>query len=519
MGQFAFQGVRFDEGFLTAVRCDGAGLRFTRQERALLSLLAQHPGRLFIREELFAAMGSRGSDRNLDYVVNRLRAKLGDTAPEKRFISTQYGEGYVWVATAAEPAKAEAYLTIGPVRPADDACLSQVLAPLQDALRQRLGKPGDVAIAPELDATAAGQARFSLAVSVHRTAGRVHMAFALRHGPSGEVAAAFHETFEIAPSAEALEALADAVTEAAWKRMALGPAAAPAPTDHPLHVRMHDASVLLDPPGATWVANGEQLARQRARNKTDPVLAVMWAMHLFGRMLLAPGSPEAMTEQEGEIEALVLEHLAAVRSDPMLALAAAKLLLGVNRGHEDLAEELANAAFAGSAAFAAAFPMLGQIKAQRGDLDEARRLYDEGLSLCEPGSAYELYVQILKATTLMAQDDRAGVEDCYRRIVEITPHAPEQFGVMMLPPTDEGLARRLARVIDQMDEERARRSIAYLHRRVASHFQRPTHVANIMAGPLVHLTRRFGPGVVSDEIWTALPEELQHLRRERLAAG
>ena len=59
----------------------------------------------------------------------------------------------------------------------------------------------------------------------------------------------------------------------------------------------------------------------------------MSAMHLFAQTILSPG-PEpltrgALTAVEDQLEALVLEHLPAVRDDPVMVLAAAKLLLPI----------------------------------------------------------------------------------------------------------------------------------------------------------------------------------------------
>lgn len=138
MKRIAFHGVTFEDGFLGAVLADGAPVRFTRQERALLVLLAGHPQRLFTREELFAALGSSGSDRNVDFVINRLRGKLGDTAPERRFISTQHGEGYVWIAAEAPAGADGGFIVIGPAR-GTDPTTEPVLTDLRSALQERLG--------------------------------------------------------------------------------------------------------------------------------------------------------------------------------------------------------------------------------------------------------------------------------------------------------------------------------------------------------------------------------------------
>ncbi len=517
MARLEFHGVRFDDDFASASAADGRGLRFTRLERALLSRLAAHPRRLFTREDLFAAMGSRGSDRNVDYVVNRLRAKLGDTAQDRRFIATQYGEGYVWVAEPGEAVEAPGLLVLGPVRGLNDHLLKSLLQPLRDRLHARIGQARGVRLEPDWAADPAAGVHFSLEAAFHRASGRTHAALVLRREPSRETVASFRESFVGDPAPGVIEALAGSVTDAVWKTLALGPRTAPAPTDQPLLMRMQSAAALLDPPGASWLANAEQLARLRAEQPDDPTLAIMWAMQVFARSMMTTQAPGALTRAsvsavEDEIEALVLPHLGAIRDDPVLALAAAKLLLLLNRGHEDLAEALANRAFASSAAFAAAFPMLGQVQAYRGEIAEGCRLYDEGLQLCEPGSPFEVYILVIKAMALIAADDRPAVEATYQRLLEIHPIIRENLGILFLPPGDEGLARTLAPLADKLDLAQARATIAYLHYRVADLFRQPVHSANLMRGPLTHLVRRLGPGVATDEIWRELPHELRYLR-------
>jgi DNA-binding winged helix-turn-helix (wHTH) protein/tetratricopeptide (TPR) repeat protein len=517
----AFHGVVFGDDFATATRPDGAALRFTRQERTLLTLMAPNPGRLFSRAELYAAIGSAGSDRNVDFLVNRLRAKLGDTAAERRFIATQYGEGYVWVATAAACGPEPAFLVIEPLRGQADEDAERLLRPLAAALAARLSGGRGVVVAPEADPKTAP---FVVEASLHPLAERTHAAFVLRHGPARAVAATFRETFAAGDDpAPAIARLAEAITDALWRRLAMGPDAPPTPTDPPLHLRMLDASALLDPPGVTWLANGEQLARLRGEHPEDPAIALMWAMHLYAKMTLVPG-PEPLSRAvvdkvDDEIEALVLRHLSAVRGDPVLALAAAKLLLLRQRSRTDLAESLAIEAFAGSTAFAAAFPMLGQVRAYRGDFAEAQRLYDEGLQLSPPGSAFEQYIRMIKAIAYVAADDQAAAAEVFERIVEAQPFVLELTGLLFLPPGDDGLARRLAPIADRADLATAKRAIAYLYFRAATHFQHPAHVANIMRGPLIHLVRRLGPQVASDEIWSELPAELLYLRSPRWAVA
>ena len=60
----------------------------------------------------------------------------------------------------------------------------------------------------------------------------------------------------------------------------------------------------------------------------------------------------------------MLEYLPAIKTSPLLMLAAAKLLYFINRGHLDLAEDLAERALARTSDFAAA--LIGLMLA-RGD--------------------------------------------------------------------------------------------------------------------------------------------------------
>ena len=95
----------FDKSFLFARRGLSEELKFTRAERAMLLLLTANSRKIVTRNRLLDAItgaGSDSTDRNVDFVINRLRAKLGDSARNPSFIATQHGEGYVWI---ADPAK------------------------------------------------------------------------------------------------------------------------------------------------------------------------------------------------------------------------------------------------------------------------------------------------------------------------------------------------------------------------------------------------------------------------------
>jgi DNA-binding response OmpR family regulator len=72
-------------------------LNLTTRELALLTALVEREGRIVSREELYRTVWGehyRKSDRSVDVYVAKLRHKLGDALPGRRFIHTHFGFGY-----------------------------------------------------------------------------------------------------------------------------------------------------------------------------------------------------------------------------------------------------------------------------------------------------------------------------------------------------------------------------------------------------------------------------------------
>jgi two-component system, OmpR family, alkaline phosphatase synthesis response regulator PhoP len=79
------------------VLLDGHPLHLTPKEYRLLTILAQHPGQLFTREQLIDQLNGTALDnfdRSVDSHIKNLRRKLESDAAQPRFIETIYGEGY-----------------------------------------------------------------------------------------------------------------------------------------------------------------------------------------------------------------------------------------------------------------------------------------------------------------------------------------------------------------------------------------------------------------------------------------
>jgi DNA-binding response OmpR family regulator len=87
----------------------GRALRLTARELELLTALVERQGRIVSREELHRTVWGdpyRKSDRSVDVYVAKLRQKLDDAVPERRFIHTHFGFGYRF-----QPEQARSHLT------------------------------------------------------------------------------------------------------------------------------------------------------------------------------------------------------------------------------------------------------------------------------------------------------------------------------------------------------------------------------------------------------------------------
>jgi DNA-binding response OmpR family regulator len=99
--------VEIDESSYT-VKLDGRGLDLTFKEFELLKYLAQHPGRVFNRQQLLHEVWGYdyfGGTRTVDVHVRRLRAKLG--AERESLIGTVRNVGYRFVLPSSERGNAE----------------------------------------------------------------------------------------------------------------------------------------------------------------------------------------------------------------------------------------------------------------------------------------------------------------------------------------------------------------------------------------------------------------------------
>ena len=93
----------------------GVSADLTRREFELIQLLAETPGQVLQREEIYQRVWGYAmvhGDRSVDVFVRKLRQKLERVSPDWRYIHTHFGIGYRF---AAEPAVEEAAPAVEPV--------------------------------------------------------------------------------------------------------------------------------------------------------------------------------------------------------------------------------------------------------------------------------------------------------------------------------------------------------------------------------------------------------------------
>ncbi|WP_441252661.1 winged helix-turn-helix domain-containing protein [Tardiphaga sp. 71_E8_N1_1] len=515
------QGLSFGELILDETclfaRRGSKTIQFTRNERALLLAFSRNPHQLMSRSRLIEEIASpenESSDRNIDFLVNRLRAKLGDSAKSPRYIATQYGEGYVWIAEPSvvpiqAPSQAgpiDGWLAVVPAfagqRDRGDTRASSLLNQLRDGIAAGMSPLQKIVIVDDFRRVVSSGLRYVLQVSYQTDDDRPDCTATLREMPSKRIVRAFR--LDLAESAsfasEATRVSHGTINEL---RNALTHASAGlgTPSDQPLDVRLRKASTLLSSSSPAWLQKGQELSAARAQNPADPDIALQWCLHLFARLVLADPftgiSSEERAEIEVEIEATALECLPAIENNPLLMLAAAKVLYFVHRGHLDLAEDLAERAFARTADFAAALPLMGQLRQARGNFKEAVILFDRGIEMADPESAFLLYMRVLKCIALLASGDRSALDAASTFTYDI-PHSPALVVMigMTMTAADQPLSEAVEKTLTAAGPVGVRNALEYVYFTSVRHLIARTARANVMRGLIAHAMRLHGAAAI-----------------------
>ncbi|MBN8974267.1 MAG: winged helix-turn-helix domain-containing protein [Rhizobiales bacterium] len=499
-----------DQTCLFAVR-NGRTIQFTRNERALLRALTRNPHRLMRRGRLLDEIASESdvSDRNIDFLVNRLRTKLGDSAKSPMYIATQYGEGYVWIGTPSPATPVDVSLVIASTFGSSEYPFSRQASSLVDQLRDMIaaGVGADYKVVVAEDGSSAvDKGGYFLELRFHDGNDSLEGVATLRKMPSKRIIRAFRlysETPDATPltgeatrvSIGIVEALRQALTDAST---GLG-----IPIGEPLEMRLHKASTLLSASNPQWLARGEQLSKEREQDPLNPDIALQWCMHLFARLVMTGPSGRVSADErvriESEIEVIALGLLPTIEGTPLLMLTCAKLLYFINRGHLELAEDITERAYARTEDYAVALPIMGQLHYARGRFDAAVNIFDRGIAMAELGPEFHLHMRVLKCIALLAAGDRAALDAAAADIANMGPHCPPHIASMIgwtIAAADRALPPELEQALASLGPAGAGHAIEYLYFTSARHLVAKQARANVMGGLIAQTTRLYGVYVV-----------------------
>lgn len=513
-GGFRYRDLVLDETCLSG-SCNGKPVHFTKSERALLLAFCRNPRRLLSRNRLLDEIASSDagpSERNIDFLISRLRAKLGDNARSPTYIATQYGEGYLWI---AEPGQAavrpiNAYLAIlsallqrGALpRPNVGAFLAQ----LREAIAEGLGPHRVVRVIEQGQVHADFSPQYSLRVSIHGYQEQMTCTATLQEMPSRRIVKAFSAQGH-AGAGTAIDSfvsrLSNDVIAHLRSLLASRTTGLGVPEELSLEERLWNASDRLTTGSyQMWLAKGQQLSADRV---SDPSIdtALQWCMHLFSRLALAnPFSRFDFDERrriENEMEAIALQGMPLVEGNPVQMLAVAKLLYFVDRGHLELALDIAERASDQMAGSPAPLPLLAQIHSALGQSEEAIVLLDRGIEVAASNIEFLNHLRVLKCIALLAAGDSGNAARIIASIDDLGDHCPPDTAVairLMTASTDRKLPEALANALVAAGPDGAASALEYLYFTSARQHASPVAVANLMRGFTFHVTTVHGESAV-----------------------
>jgi DNA-binding winged helix-turn-helix (wHTH) protein len=527
---------QFTDDLSSATNKDnGRQVDFTRAERALLEVFVGHKDHVFSRDHLLDAISGHGSDvsdRSIDFIINRLRRKLGDSARQPRYIQTRYGQGYVWIAsaTSAERPSAGAFVVVGPLRGLEYVfhhehtarAFAQNLAQAMDrqtACGEHICVDTECPLPTRFHGT---PPRFAVELSFfERNEQRLDCAIALRdftsrtvlHITRVHIGAAGETTSHAGTAARIARELFDRL----WQVMNYSTAQTPAPEDEPLPVRLHASTEAFAMTREGWQEAETRLREQLRNAPEDHEAQLKLATTLHSKYVISGDSvlmeADPRSADEAEIERLVTTALPHIQHNDIFRLMAAKLLYFVNPSHRTLALELAETAFERTAGFASAFATVGQLSAWEGDIDTALALYERGLALATPGTHFDLYLRVLQCDALAAADRRAAAANAATRMYKVEPATRRSVGLFFAPNAEIDLTADISAMLAGMNEARARALILKKHYLGGRMYRQPAHRCNSMRRLAEILTSHFGPRCIPPEAIDDLPDDCRPGRR------
>ena len=517
----------FDTDFQTAYLEDGETTHFTEAESTLLKYITRHPGQVLSRGQILDATtgpGSDKNDRNVDFLINRIRRKLRDNARNPKFIATRYGGGYVWLVqdlkkmdTSSEPEGI--FLVLGPVKGLELLSETREAATaftklLGDAFRTQLGEERRVVVAPEpeaLRASCVATPSIQVEPSFFGDQAETECVVKCRSHHTGRI---FHiGRFSLSDDGPPFARLSQEAGKLASKILAKRWRV---DTDHiasesPLPVAMYQAAIGGKDSRQAWVDIDPRIRALRAEQPDDPEIKLLHATHLHSNYVvrgynLFQKGEENCAEDEAEIEKLVIQSLDYAQQKPELAMVAAKLLYFVDRNYGQLALEIATEAHNSSLSVASTLTILGQLRTFMGDMDQGVDDLRQAAALTEEGTLQRVYTTVLLCQALIASGRREELKAPRDEVYSWDPRSRILLEILFTDPDSPSLRAR--GVMLTLTKAKARALLLYKAYISSRHYVVPQHRANSIQTPLSLCVRRFGRSIIPPEVSALVPDML-----------
>ncbi len=488
----------------------------------MLSYMAQHSNQVLSRSQILDAiseLGSEKNDRNVDFLINRLRRKLNDNATRPQFIQTRYGEGYVWVGPQPRSTDdmGDAFAVLGPVRGLD------LLGPFADvgnsfaqsvfaALKAAMSDGQEAIILPDFEplARATGAApHISIELTFFRDASGAECVVSLRSHDTRRIVGVRRQPMgngskDLAAMRKTAQTIIAPLLAGYWRA-----GVSDAATTAPLSVAIQEPAKKPKNAAAAWATTDIRLRALRAEQPDDPATKILYATHLHSKYVVC-GPELFMTDtatcagDEAEIEKLVLEALDFAQTQPEFAMTAAKLLYFVDVGYKNLALEIMETAHRAHVSIASSLTIYGQMRAFCGQTEAAVDCLEQAFALSPPDTDAHIYTLVLLCQALSAAGDRARLDHHLKGLCRSAPLAAFFFELLFSDPDKPSLRAKATTLM--LSKKRARSLLMHNYYVSARLFEQQTHRERAMQTPLTLFQKRFGRDVVPPQVARLVPD-------------
>lgn len=522
--QLFFGDLTFEADFVFALTSSGDSIKFSKHERALLNYFISRPEKLLTRDMLLDCIQHVASDtldRNIDYLVSRLRRKLGDSAKNPRYIATQYGEGYLWIAGerhAAVDHPGAIYLSVGPVyglsqASAVAAYTTTFVDDLLQALKISLGSQGLIEILPQdvKKQQAHHQANYALELSFITSIGKVTCNVVIVNRQTGQVFGSFRHKLDNAvtdnPNSMVFTDLATRIKNSIWQAQIFRADEQPTISTDPLSVGMHKAAQLFEPGKENLPLVERKLRQHLAASPNDARSAILLATNINSQ--LYAGDFDNLEEKNKEIERLVFDNLDSLQNDALYLSSMAERLFDL--GHCELGETLAERALDLGPSFAACYMVVGRIHVLNGNIYEGLGYYEHSLEMSEPNSVFYQLLQTMKSIAYKALGEYEQVRELAAYLIEYEPNPLNKMvkHALLLAGDKQGLPLHVRAMLRMIPAKSATHYLKILYYIAARNLKYQHHRENILRGMVEHMVRLHGKSVVPEWIRQSTPSLLK----------